>query len=91
MFIYVWESVGAGEEQRERETEYPKQAPAVSKPRQGMGGVELKNPESMTWAEAVQSINWQEFSFFFFIYLGKQARIKPFLKMFIPRLYYFHN
>ena len=60
---FIFESerdrVWAGEGQREKETENPKQAPGSELSAQSrMWGLELTNCEMVTWAEVWRSTEW---------------------------------
>ena len=58
---YFWQTerdrAQVGEGQRETKTQNPKQAPGSELSAQG-AGLELTNPEIMTWAEVGRSTNW---------------------------------
>ena len=71
MFIYFWERdrAQAGEGQRERETQNPKQAPGSELSAQSLTrGSNPQTPELMTWAEVGRLTNWATQAPQFFLY-----------------------
>ena len=58
LFIFERASEQAGEGQRERETQNPKQAPGSELSAEADTGLEPMSPEIITWAEVTRLADW---------------------------------